>query len=218
MADNGVIVVGGGTIGYSERNIYVYWDISADLSSDRSFLIETPYYVVANSRYIAHQHIQYIYNTRWMHIEYEPIPVTDRTIYVHYSKCFTSERSLYYHPDTHERMIYVEGLMTNTPLLMKYPKYFNWSYVPQVVNPEFIIWSFYDLDYSNVVLKLTSTNGVLLTLNSGTAPEKFDIQELSNNQYKITIFVDYVFDANDIITCYITAYDIKGNYLKQGMW
>ena len=218
MSDNGIIVVGGQTTGYTERSIYVYWDISPDLSSERQCGIVTPYYVVSSTRYIAHQHIQYAYCNRWVAMEYTKIPVSDRKIFVHYAKCMHSERTMCYNPDTCERMIYVEALLTTTPLLIKYPKYFNWNYVPQIINPEFMIWSHYDLDIDNITLKITSTNGVLISLNSGANPDKFSIKKFSNNQYKLIFYVDHVFDPGDTVTCYVMAYDIKGNYLKPGMW
>lgn len=218
MSDNGIVVIGGQTIGYTERNVYVYWDVSPDMSTERQFSIETPYYTINTARHVFYEDIQHIYTTRWVSMHYTPLPVSDRQMFVYYSQCMKSERFVYYHPDTAERLIYVESLLTTTPLLMKYPKYFNWNYVPQIVNPEFIVWAHYPLDLSNITLKITSTNGVLLSLNSGTNPDKFSIASIGNNQYKITFYVDYVFDPGDVVTCYVMAYDIKGNYLKPGMW
>jgi hypothetical protein len=218
MADNGIIIIGNQTIGYTERQTYIYWDISPDMSDERNVYIKPPYYLVNNNRYAGLNYVLSIYTTRWTGMEYEPVPMSERTIFLYYSQCIRSERTTYYYPETGNRLVFVEGLLTNTPLLMKYPKYFNWNYVPQILNPEFILWSFYPLSTSDITVKLMSTTGISVSVNSGVEPDKFTITTLSNNQYKIVANVDQTFPAGDHVSCYITAYDSKGNYLKPGMW
>lgn len=219
MADNGIIIIGDQTIGYSERETYVYWDIAADAQSERSIILHPPYYLISNSRHTALNYIHTLYATRWTAMEYTPNPTSDRYVYLHYSLCVKSERTTYYHPETGNRLVFVEGLLTNTPLLMKYPKYYNWNYVPQVLNPEFILWSFYPLATSDITVKLLATNsGSSVVKNSGVDSNDFIIETLSNKQYKITVNIDHTFNPGDTVTCYVTAYDTKGNYLKPGMW
>ena len=218
VADNGIIIIGDQTIGYSERDTYIYWDVSSDMSSDRSCAIAVPYYQLINSRYVATEHIQHIYATRWVHIEYTPEPISERYIFMHYAACMHSERTVYYYPDTRERLMFVEGLLTATPLLMKYPKYYNWNYVPQILNPQFTIWSHYDLEETDVTLKIISSGGATIYLNSGTSPDAFSIEKTNDTTYVITVAVDHVFEPTETVTCYLTAYDVKDNYLKPGMW
>jgi len=218
VADNGVVIIGGRTIGYTERNVHVYWDIAPDLITERTFHTPMPYYLIPNSRYVTHEHIQHVYITRWCHVEYDPQPISERHIFMHYALCAHSERKIYYYPDTRERWVFSECLLQNTPLLLKYPKYYNWNYIPQILNPEFILWSFYHIDESDIALQLMGSTGTNIYLNSGTAPDKFDIIQIAPDQFKITVHVDHVFEPNETVTCYLTAYDIKGNYLKPGMW
>ncbi len=218
MADNGIIIIGDQTIGYSERDVYVYWDLSADFTNERSCVLSEPYYQVVNSRYVITDHIQYVYTTRWTGLEYDPIPITERYVFMHYAKCEHSERTVYYYPDTRERLMFVEGLLTNTPLLLKYPRYFNWNYVPQILNPEFTLWSHYALEEGDITLKLMSSSGTTILLNSGSTPDLFTITKITDTQYNVVVSVDHTFDPGDTITCYLTAYDVKDNYLKPGMW
>lgn len=218
MADNGIIIIGGQVTGYSERNVTVLWDIAPDLISERHILIETPYFELFTSRYVTHQHIQYVYCTRWMICKVEEIPLTERKIFVHYALCTKSERTIYYYPDTRERLMFTEGLYTQTPLLLKYPKYFNWSYIPQVINPEFKIWSYYDLNELDITVKITSVAGFILYMNSGVHKDKFIISKDNEYIYTITVIIDHVFDPSDTVSCHVTAFDIKQNYLKPGMW
>jgi len=218
VAENGIIIIGDQTIGYSERSTYVYWDIAADAQSDRKILIKEPYYLVANGRHTTLNYVQSIYATRWTLLTYQPTPISERNIYLHYASCVRSERYTYYYPETGNRLVFVEGLMTNTPLLMKYPKYFNWNYVPQVLNPEFVLWSYYALEENDITIKLVSSGGSIILCNSGNETSKFTISNIADKQYKITVNIDHTFNTNETVTCYITAYDIKGNYLKPGMW
>lgn len=218
MADNGIIIIGGQTIGYTERNVYVYWDIASDMTSERGVALSAPYYLVPNARYTALNYILSAYTTRWTSLTYQPTPISERSVFMHYSQCVRSERGIYYHPETGNRLVFVEGLLTNTPLLMKYPKYFNWSYVPQVLNPEFILWSYYDLAVNDITVKLVSTAGITASANSGTDKSLFNIETLANHQYRVTVNIAQVFAPGDTVNCYVTAYDVKGNYLKPGMW
>lgn len=218
MADNGIILIGDQVIGYTEREVYLYWDMDPDVISDRGILLHTPYYLISNSRHTALNYVCSVYATRWVFLEYKPTPITERKIYLCYALCNKSERTIYYHPETRDRLVFVEGLLTNTPLLMKYPKYYNWNYVPQMLNPEFILWSYYILELNDITVKLVSSLGDIITVNSGTHSTLFNIVTLPNNQYKITVTIDHIFEPSDTVTCYITAYDCKGNYLKSGMW
>ena len=218
MADNGIIIIGDQTLGFSERETYVYWDISTDIQSERSILLLEPYYCISNGRHTTLNYVYSAYATRWTYLEYEPQPISERYIYLHYSTCTKSDRYIYYYPETRNRLVFVEGLFTNTPLLMKYPKYYNWNYIPQTINPEFIVWSFYDIEKNDVTIKLISNTGDTVSINSGITPQKFNIEKIADKQYKITAFIDYTFDPGVQVTCYISMYDVKGNNLKPGMW
>jgi len=175
MANDGIVVVSDQTIGYTERLIHVQWDITPDLMTERELTLLKPYYSLYSARSINFARIQYLYMTRWIFLNYTPIPITERNIYVYYSLKTMSERYIYYYPDTRERLCYVESIFTNTPLLLKYPKYFNWTYIPQILTPEFIIWSYYPLDMDNVTIKIVGSSGTIINLNSGAHKEKFKI-------------------------------------------
>lgn len=215
---DGLIVVGDQTTGYTERQIYVQWDITSDLISERNVTLLKPFYLVSSTRNVTFVRVQYLYMTRWVHVEYEPIPVTERQIYVEYSLCQSSERTIYYYPDTRERLVFVEGLLTATPLVLKYPKYYNWTYVPQILTPEFIIWAYYPLNENDITFKVVGSSGTSIALNSGVHSSKFKIEKIADLQYKITILIDHTFENGETVNCYLTAYDVKGNELKQGLW
>jgi hypothetical protein len=253
MANDGVIVVSDQTIGYTERLVHIQWDITPDSMTEREITLLKPYYSLNSTRNVAFVRIQYIYVTRWVAVSYTPIPISERSVFVHYSSRTMSERYVYYYPDTRERLAFFEGLFTNTPLLLKYPKYLNWNYVPQVLVPEFIIWSYYPLDLDNIVIKLVGSSGTILTLNSGVHQDKFviarangtpirppapegpptlpndpfadDVNKLAidpsvstDKQYKVTVYVDHTFENDEVVNCYLTAYDVKGQALLPGLW
>lgn len=218
MPDSGVLVIGDQIIGYSERYIYVNWDIAPDVCVEVQAVLEMPYLGVSSVRYVYHEHVKYSYSNKWCSILYTPIPVSDRYIYLKYALHSNSERYAYYDIDTSIRYCFCESLLTQTPLLLKYPKYINWEFIPQIINPEFKIWSHYELDEDNISLHLTSDNGVNIFLNSGVNKSIFNIVKNSDKVYTITCYVDHVFSNDETITCYLTLFDKKGNHLKDGMW
>ena len=218
MANDGVVVVGDSLQGYTERNIYVSWDINPDLRNERKAGIEIPYYRFHNFRYATHEHIDHIYTTRWSEVVRAYQPITERSVIFNYKQLVTTSRHVYVYQDTRERVGYTEGLFTQTPLLLKYPKYYNWSYIPQVINPEFKVWSYYDIDEDNITIKVISSNGKRVILNSGVNKDKFSIQKLTEHTWKITVYIDEVFEPDEKVSVYVTMYDIKGNELKPGFW
>ena len=218
MASEGILVVGDKVVGYTERNGYLYWDISPDLLSERKIVIETPFYRITNWRYVALEKIDHIFTTRYARVERAYQPITERKILLSYKLLQWSDRKIYAYQDTRERTIFVEGLFTQTPLLLKYPKYYNWHYVPQVLTPEFYIWSYYPLDENEITLKVVTDKGKKIVLNSAKDREKFKIEKLKNKKYKVTVFIDEVFEEGEKVSIYLSAYDIKGNELKPGFW
>lgn len=218
LTRDGVTTVGSQTIGYTEREVYLYWDVAPDLRSERFCFLPEAYYVVESVRYTTQNYIEHIYTTRWMSVTYKPTPITERNIFVLYAVCTTSERTVYYYPDTGYRFAYAESIYTQTPLLLKYPKYYNWDYVPQSITPEFEIWSYYPLREDDITLKIVTNQGKTVYINSGDTTAQVDIIKETDKVYKIKFKVDEVFDPGEQITCYLSAYDIKGNYLKDGMW
>ena len=218
MADNGIIIIGNLTTGYTERETYVYWDVAPNTLDERTMALAEPYYLEWTAVYSAINYILTIYTTRWTCMDYTPTPMSEITTYLCYSELAWDERTCYFYLDTRDRWAFVEGLFTNTPLLMKYPKYYNWSYVPQVLNPQFILWSYYPLATNDITVKLMSVAGASVIVNSGTDASKFTLTPIGNNLYQIDVNVEHTFNTGDQVTCYITAYDTKGNYLKPGMW
>ena len=214
---DGIAVVGGVTKGYTQRQIVIEWDVAPDTITERQ-IYTNGFYRFITSRYFTTKDILYLYNTRWTGLCYDPQPITERFIFVHYIKRVFSDRTIYWYPDTKERMVFVESLYTATPLLLKYPKYMNWNYIPQVITPEFRIWSYYPLDEDSIVLRITTDLGKLIILKSSVDKDKFNIQYEGNHVYKIRVTVDEVFEPGEKVTCYLSLYDIKENYLKEGMW
>ena len=82
MPDSGVLVIGDQIIGYSERYIYVNWDIAPDVCVEVQAVLEMPYLGVSSVRYVYHEHVKYSYSNKWCSILYTPIPVSDRYIYL----------------------------------------------------------------------------------------------------------------------------------------
>jgi len=218
LTRDGVTTVGSQTIGYTERQIYVDWDIAPDLRVSRQLFTPEGYYRIPNTRYAGCNYIQHVYCTRWTLLNYERQPITERKLFVYYALCQTSERKVYYYPDTAYRYIYAESLYTETPLLLKYPKYYNWNYIPQVIHPQFTVWSYYDLKTDDITLKVMTDKGTVLYMNSGKEPDKVKIEKKSDTIYEITFHLDHVFDPGEKVTCYVSMYDVKGNYLKDGLW
>ena len=218
MAKDGIIVVGDSLLGYTERVSYVYWDVNPDLISEKEVLIETPYIEIETFRYITHEHIDHLYTTRWSELIRAYQPVTEQIVTFNHKLIQFSNRYVYVYQDTRERIGYTEGLFTQTPLVLKYPKYYNWNYIPQIITPEFNVWSYYDLDTDNITIKIVSSKGTQIYLNSGINKDKFVIEKVASHQWKIKVYVDHVFEPGEKVSVYVTMYDVKGNYLKPGLW
>lgn len=236
-AETGVIVVGDQTIGFTERLTHLEWDIPADVITEITCTVEDPFYLFYSTRYFLYNYILTVYNTRWFTFEVSDEPFSEVPVMLEPMQREVSERRIYYYPDTSERIILVESLYTVTPLLLKYPKYFNWNYIPQIINPEFIIWSYYPLQENDITLKIIGDTGVVLYYNSGTSPDSFIIEktmeQVNSNvyvpprftppestvaRYKITVIVDHTFENGEVVDCYLTIFDVMGNHLKDGMW
>ena len=218
MASEGIVTVGNQVVGYSERNCYCYWDINPDLTSNRDTVIEEPFYRLENYRYCIYNEIDHIYMTRWAYLVRAYAPITERHIKFNFKKVWYSNRIIYYYLDTRERLAFTEGLLTQTPLILKYPKYYNWNYIPQVINPEFYVWSYYKLDESSIILKVVSSSSTSITINSGLNPDKFKIEKVSKYMYKVRCYIEHIFEQGDQVSIYVSLNDEKGNYLKPGLW
>jgi len=237
--ETGVIVVGDQTIGYTERLTCLRWDIPADVVTERSAYTEDPFYLFYTTRYSTQNYILTTYSTRWTSYVVEQQTYSEKYIILDYAKREVTERHYYYYPDSANRFLFVQGLLTNTPLLLKYPKYFNWNYIPQIVNPRFDIWSFYPLEKNDLTLKIVGSSGTILYYNYGISQDSFLIEEFPQSppppppvgsilppgpldpppcRYRITVYVNHVFENEETINCYLTVFDSKGNYLKDGMW
>jgi len=214
----GVIVVGDLSLGFTERLTTLRWDIPADVVTERTCYIADPFYMFYSTRYCDYNYLQTSYITRWITYGLEIGYVSEITIMLDYCKTIFDDRVCIFYPDTSERMIFVESLLTNTPLLLKYPKYFNWNYIPQVLNPEFVLWSFYPLETEDITLKLVGSNGGMSIVNSGINPESVLIEHISERQYKITVMIAHVWDHGEIVNCHLSVFDVMGNHLKDGMW
>jgi len=218
MANEGFFVVGDHLLGYTERTALVQWDIAPDLRSDRFVAITTPFYRIFDARYGTQRHILHAYMTRWVTTVVDGPPGTERMVYVLGVECHTSDRMGYFYLDTGVRYGIAEGLYTNTPLLLKWPKYHNWAYVPEILTPEFQIWSFYELDTSDIQIKIVGAETGTVVLHSGRDRDKFEIEKISDNIYQIKVIVDTQFQDGEQLTCYVSAHDVKGNWLKPGIW
>ena len=214
----GVVLLGSQVLGYTEREVLAVWDVAPDLRDARQCFTPNSYLGFYDARFATQNYIQFISNTRWAAVVYKGPPCTEKNIFVYYSQCFFSNRTLYYYPDTSYRYVYAEGVFTATPLLLKYPKYYNWNYLPQVLTPEFRIWSFYPIDESSVTLKIVTDRGKFILLNAGAHPDKVEIVQESDKVYRIVFYVDTIFEHGEKVDCYLSLYDIKGNYLKDGLW
>lgn len=218
MPDSGVLIIGDNIIGYAERYVYCSWDVPADILSQRTCGQLTPYLNVYSARYVFHEHIKHIYSERNVSIKYTPIPVTDRYAYADYVLNSVTTRYCYFYPDTGFRYCFYESLLKQTPLLLKVPKYTDWEYIPQIIHPEFKVWSHYDLDEDNISLHITSDNDVNIFLNSGINKSSFKIVKNSDKIYTITCYINHTFDNGEVIDCHLSMFDKKGNYLKDGLW
>jgi hypothetical protein len=218
MANSGVINLQEYIIAYEERNVYIYFDVPADAKTERSIITVEPFIREITTRYVYQEWIAYLYVNRWVTQNYVPIIVSDKYIYQKsYLRQF-SDRYITYYQDTGYRYVFCEGLITQTPLLLKYPKYYDWTYVPPVISPTFQIWSFYPIDNSNITIFITTDKNRNFYIHSGNNFNAFKIKQLSDKIYEITVSVDAVFDYGEKITCQLSLYDIKGNYLKPGIW
>jgi len=202
----------------NERNIYVYWDITPDRRDERIGKLGLSYIEKFSARNIIYEHILYTYISRWIGLYYQPTPITERNILIYWCQSFSSSRYIYYYLDESLRYCYIHGLLTSTPLLLKYPKYYNWDKLPRVLTPEFLIWSYYDLDENSVVVKVMSDKGYNKTFSKNLTPDKISIEKISDKIYKITVNIDNVFEDNEEVSIYISCFDKWGNYLKPGLW
>lgn len=219
----GFINFGSYTLGYREITCYFYQDIAPELQRNQRCYLSGAF--IRNDRFwygsfnsLLSSFISfYIY-----HIHIGP-PYTHFNIFIHYAEKRKTEWKCSFNIDTSTFMCYTESVFTNTPLLLKYPKYYNWYRIPQVLTPRFTIWSYYDLDLTSidVFIKYTKSNKTILKiLNSAVNKDKVIIKRRQENAqiYEIEAYFDDIIPENTEVEIGITCQDIKGNWLKDGLW
>ena len=97
-----------------------------------------------------------------------------------------------------------ESFVRATPVILKYPKYHNWEYIPRKITPEFDVWSYYELDENSINLTIntlrTSDGDVIL-------PDIFEVLDfidisLTDNLQGLTVYNDVVYlldNSNDSV-------------------
>jgi hypothetical protein len=224
---SGVYTVGDKIIAYTERQFIVKYDVSPDLRSERQFNLEQPYTVYTSWRYFSFNYILHLLSQRQFVIVRSEKPYfEERNFFIQWCHLDYTDRKFFVQLDIWKRNFIVESLFTNTPLLLKYPKYYNWDYVPQILNLEFNVYSFYDLEEDDITVYINSLTNPehSIILNSGLDKDKFEIKVISeypNNKgkiYQIKVYVPIVFDVGEEIQISLVCYDKKGNYLKKGLW
>jgi len=226
MGDTGFSILGDHILGWSDLEVLVYSDIPVDLLTERTCSTPAPFIQFVSFRYTSLNYIQTFFHGRFVSGVYKLPEATDRKIYVHYRDLRISDRYCSFLPETNEIRAFFEGLLTTTPLTLKYPKYYNWNYIPRQINPKFNIWSFYDLDLDSVTIHITTNNSGNpslnkdIFLNSGLDSDKFEIIQHETNKklWEITVFVDEVFENGEEVITYVSMNDVKGNHLKDGLW
>ena len=208
----------------SEVNVYVYWDITPDRYDERNHFCIYGFERHVDARYCTYWEILYLYVTRWTYLYYEPTPITERNVYLYHCLTVNTERNVYFYLDESLRYMFVEGLLTQTPLLLKYPKYYTWEKIPRVLTPEFKIWSYYPLKEEDLTVRVISDgagdpNKAYNKIFSKTlTPDKIIIEKVTDKIYNIKVIIDHVFEPAEEVQIYICAFDIHGNYLKPGLW
>jgi len=218
MAQTGIITIGNFILGFDARTCYVEFDIAPELKSERH--IHTSAFERYTSwKYCVYEYILYTFTTRYIHFLEEGSPYSEKYSYVHWAVKRYDERYAYYEFIHNEVKCFCEGLFTHTPLLLKNFKYNNWQYIPNVITPEFYIWSFYELDINSVEIMIhnkTTNEYIVYTYN--TDKDKFEIEKLTDYVWKIKLSVDVFFENGTEIDIYISVYDVHGNALKEGLW
>jgi len=216
---SGLLVFGSVILGFDSRTCFVAFDVAPETKSERFIYVAPAYITYTTWRYAKYNYVLKIFTTRYTYIEYKGFPYDERKIKVLYGIKYIDERHCYYYFLHNEVKCYCEGLFTNTPLLLKNYKYNNWERIPNVITPEFYIWSFYPLDENSIELLIhNKTKDEYILLSSSTDKDKFKIEKVSNYVYKITVFVNEFFENGTVLDLYLSVYDIHGNYIKDGIW
>ena len=225
---SGVYTVGDKVIAYSERQFTIKYDISPDLRTERQFTLESPYVVYTSWRYFTQNYVLKALAERKFFIQRSEKPYFgERNFFIQWCHKTYSQRTFFVQKNIWIRNFVVNSLYTNTPLLLKYPKYYNWDYVPNVLTLEFKVYSFYPLSEDDITVYITSRTNPEehnLVLNSAIDRDKFEIKILSqypNNRgfiYSIKVYVPVVFDYGEELEIGFSCFDIHGNELKKGLW
>lgn len=219
----GFIDFGSYILGYRETYCYFYTDVSPDLQRNQTcyfggaFLRYDRFYYGSFDSILSRAIGYYIYH------EHLGPPYIHYRIFVHYADKRKSDWNCYYLIDTTTYYCYTESLFTNTPLVLKYPKYYNWYRIPQILTPKFTIWSFYDLDLTSIdiYIKYERNNRTIMKiLNSALNRDKINIRRNNGNPniYEIEAYFDDIIPENTEVEIGIACQDIKGNWLKDGLW
>lgn len=219
LHQNEVIAFQDKITGIDERYAGLSVYINPDLVSERNAFVPAGFVSYFNARLIQLRWYFHTFTTRYIGMDYLPIPVSDKRIFMLYAQRHCDDRYCYTELDTSWKYCFCEGKVVNTPLLMKYPKYTDVDYLPLVITPNFKVWSYYELDLNSLtVLIKDTTNNQEYLFNYANNKDKFRIiQHKTNNGfiYDITLYPDLVFMPNSKIEIYIDVLDIWGNRIKK---
>jgi len=218
MANTGIITLGNYILGFDSRYCVFKYDVQPELKYEIKCI--TSGFLRFNTwRYIHYNYIIKVFTTRYVHIVEEKKPYSEKKIYMLYGIRYKDERYCYYYYLQNEVKCYFESLFTQTPLLLKNYKYNHWERIPNLISPEFYIWSYYPIDEKSIEIFIhDKTNDRLIVYSYITDKDKFKIEKIKEKIYKVSLEVDVFFENGTELDIYISLYDIKGNYLKDGLW
>jgi hypothetical protein len=233
LKQNSIVVYSDHIEGIDERYSGLKVYINPDLTSERNCYTPKGYLERYTAKICQSSWKFHTFTTRYCGQKYNPIPVSDKKIFMLYAQRECSDRYCYTILDTSWKYCYTEGKVTNTPLIMKYPKYYNLPELPLAIYVDFKVYSFYKLDLDTLyVLIKDKTNNKTWLFHYPKDKDKFKVEikklpipsrlegkvlhkDERNFEYHIILYPNITLEPSSEIDIYVSVYDIFGQPIKK---
>jgi len=233
LKQNSIVVYSDHIEGIDERYAGLKVYIDPNLISERKCYVGAGFLRTYTAKICQSSWKFHTFTTRFVSQKYNPIPVTDRKVFMKYGERHCDERKCFTVLDTCWKWCFVEGKVENTPLLERYPKYYFFQELPLSIYVDFKVYSFYELDLNTLyVLIVDKTNNKSYLYHYPKHKDKFVVNKKKlpiptrlqgkvldpdkrNFEYHIILYPDIVLKPSSEIDIYVSLYDIFGNPLKK---
>lgn len=220
----GFLDFGSYLLGWRETNCYAYFDVPSDLQRNIDIFVPQPFIRKETWLYCSYDYVLNTFFSVYTFAPHQGNPYRHINVFYNYALKLKNDINCFYYINTQDILCFVESAFTNTPLVLKYPKYYGWERVPQILSPRFTIWSYYEIDISSINVYIRYQNAenqyVLSILNPMVHKDKVIVKrDVGNDKiYIIEAYFPDVIPPNRKVEIGISLQDVKGNQLKQGFW